>query len=282
MRCLTNNNRTRYLVQVPGIKKIINHHKQKYNFSYCFSKRFIHSTHSYFLLFGKMISNNRVYYSLLQNIIPTSTMSSGCRTIRFGRVIIPSSHYCNLRVLLSSSSMSYSSSTSLLLSDNDTNNSSRNGNDILQDNVTTCTTHPTDKKHEQLQTHIILQQQEYQKQEQDHRLSDTITATGVETVTATATTTTISSLKVPWSMEWRKIQLDNLHTKMNSNPMIDTKMIQQDDELQDTWKQMEGRVTKRRLTPIIAHNTTTITTGRRNIKKTEEDIWSEQGLYDDK
>lgn len=76
--------------------------------------------------------------------------------------------------------------------------------------------------------------------------------------------------KIQWSMEWRKIQLDNLENKFSVDALKDG------NELQSTWKDMEGRVTKRR--PQTLDDTSK--TGRSNVRKTEEDVWLQHGLYD--
>jgi hypothetical protein len=76
------------------------------------------------------------------------------------------------------------------------------------------------------------------------------------------------------TVEWRKAQLDQLEQKFSSVP---SKSIQSDIDLQPEWKSMESRVTKRRALTIDQLGGKT---GRLNIKRTEEDFWSESGLYD--
>jgi hypothetical protein len=75
------------------------------------------------------------------------------------------------------------------------------------------------------------------------------------------------------AVEWRKKQLDLLERKFT-----DPQTIENEDDLQPTWKAMESRVTKRR--PLTTDQRAG-KTGRMNIRRTEEDIWLEVGLYDD-
>ena len=95
--------------------------------------------------------------------------------------------------------------------------------------------------------------------------------------------------------DWRKQQLETLEQKFqpsssSSSPppplpgdwpvlpnmkKADT-LIQDDADLQPMWKDMESRV-KNRKSRTLAENKGRI--GRSNIRKTDEDIWLEQGLY---
>ena len=54
--------------------------------------------------------------------------------------------------------------------------------------------------------------------------------------------------------------------------------IDSEDELQEMWRQMESRVKNRR--PRTLRDTGG-KTGRVNVKKTDEEIWLREGLYDD-
>ena len=109
--------------------------------------------------------------------------------------------------------------------------------------------------------------------------------------------------------EWRKKQLEHLEQKFKTNAMkqktrtpcndktdtttttnvivpkpstaatIATTMdVQSEDELQPMWKEMEGRVTRRKLRTILE---TGGKTGRCNIRKTDEEYWLQGGLYND-
>ena len=72
---------------------------------------------------------------------------------------------------------------------------------------------------------------------------------------------------------WRKQQLNNLERKF-SEPRI----VENEEDLQSMWKQMESRVTNRRPRTL---RETGGRTGRSNLKTTDEDVWLKEGLYDD-
>lgn len=55
--------------------------------------------------------------------------------------------------------------------------------------------------------------------------------------------------------------------------------INDDEDVQPMWRSMESRVTKRR-SMTKEEATVSGKTGRRNIKKTEEEYWLEEGVYD--
>lgn len=76
------------------------------------------------------------------------------------------------------------------------------------------------------------------------------------------------------SVEWRKEQLDQLERKF-SDPQP---QAMNDEDLQPAWKAMESRVTKRR---SLTTEQRRGKTGRSNIRRTEEEVWLESGLYDD-
>ena len=73
--------------------------------------------------------------------------------------------------------------------------------------------------------------------------------------------------------EWRKKQLDKLEKKFTEPLKIDS-----DEDLQPMWKEMESRVTKRKPRTL---RETGGKSGRINIRKTDEEIWLREGLYDD-
>lgn len=75
--------------------------------------------------------------------------------------------------------------------------------------------------------------------------------------------------------EWRKASLDQLERKFEPDPI---KFINREMDLQPEWKAMESRVIKRR---TLTLNQANGKTGRENIRQTEEDIWMENGLYDE-
>ena len=74
-------------------------------------------------------------------------------------------------------------------------------------------------------------------------------------------------------IEWRKKQLETLEQKFQE-PLN----IEKDDKLQPMWKQMESRVKHRKSRTI---EETGGRTGRRNVKRTDEDMWLQEGLYDE-
>jgi hypothetical protein len=77
------------------------------------------------------------------------------------------------------------------------------------------------------------------------------------------------------STDWRKSKLDQLEQKFATTVTPPT--IDSDDQVQPMWKDMESRVTKRR--PMTAEERKGLS-GRRNVRKTDEDSWLEAGLYD--
>jgi hypothetical protein len=81
---------------------------------------------------------------------------------------------------------------------------------------------------------------------------------------------------VPVGMEWRKQQLDKLEQKFSEPSLV---VVDNDDDLQPMWKSMESRVTRRRPRTVEEMGGRT---GRTNVKKTDEDLWLREGLYDKK
>mmetsp|Transcript_3041 Transcript_3041/g.8371 ORF Transcript_3041/g.8371 Transcript_3041/m.8371 type:complete len:160 (-) Transcript_3041:81-560(-) len=75
--------------------------------------------------------------------------------------------------------------------------------------------------------------------------------------------------------EWRKKQLDQLERRFTGK-QLEARNIESEDELQPMWKEMEGRVTRRKLRTLAD---TGGRTGRRNVKQTDEDVWLREGLY---
>jgi hypothetical protein len=72
---------------------------------------------------------------------------------------------------------------------------------------------------------------------------------------------------------WRKKQLEKLEKKFTEPSIIDS-----DEKLQSEWSAMESRVTNRRPRTL---RETGGKSGRINVRKTDEDIWLQEGLYDD-
>jgi hypothetical protein len=70
--------------------------------------------------------------------------------------------------------------------------------------------------------------------------------------------------------QWRKQQLEALQCKFTK---VET--IQNDEELQPMWKEMEGRVTRRRPRTVVE---TRGKTRRQNVRKTDEEVWLAEGM----
>lgn len=81
-------------------------------------------------------------------------------------------------------------------------------------------------------------------------------------------------------VEWRKKQLDRLEKKFSAQDPLPVQQIQSEDELQPMWQAMERRV-KNRKSKTINYEQSGSKIGRSNIRKTDEDIWLQEGLYDD-
>ena len=77
--------------------------------------------------------------------------------------------------------------------------------------------------------------------------------------------------------DWRKRQLDQLEKRFSDADHAVNK-IQEQDDLQPMWKEMESRVAKRR-SRTLEQNKGKI--GRANVRKTDEDVWLQEGLYDE-
>lgn len=74
---------------------------------------------------------------------------------------------------------------------------------------------------------------------------------------------------------WRRQQLEKLESRFEANNLV---QVNKDDELQSHWKQMEGRVVRRK---PISKESAAGKVGRKNIRRTDEDIWLQNGLYDE-
>ncbi len=53
--------------------------------------------------------------------------------------------------------------------------------------------------------------------------------------------------------------------------------IDEYEDVQPMWKEMESRVTRRR---SLTHEQRGGVSGRRNVRKSDEDMWLEAGVYD--
>jgi hypothetical protein len=78
----------------------------------------------------------------------------------------------------------------------------------------------------------------------------------------------------PKKTHWRKQQLNKIENKFNKTE--ETLTIENEEDLQPMWKEMEGRVTKRKSRTL---KDTKGKSGRMNIKKTEEEAWLQEGVY---
>lgn len=76
------------------------------------------------------------------------------------------------------------------------------------------------------------------------------------------------------AVEWRKVQLDRLENKFNDEQKP---VVQNEEDLQPMWKEMESRVTRRKPRTVAEMGGKT---GRRNVRKTDEEMWLQEGLYD--
>jgi hypothetical protein len=93
-----------------------------------------------------------------------------------------------------------------------------------------------------------------------------------------------SSSSFSAGMEWRKKQLDKLENKFPSYPVGDDWLvndspltIESEEDLQPMWSSMESRVKNRR---SRTKEELGGKTGRRNIKRTDEEMRLEAGFYD--
>jgi hypothetical protein len=73
--------------------------------------------------------------------------------------------------------------------------------------------------------------------------------------------------------DWRKQQLQKLQRKFQANNTIES-----EEELQPMWKEMEGRVTRRKPRTV---QQTGGRAGHMNVRKTDEDVWAQEGMYDE-
>lgn len=76
-------------------------------------------------------------------------------------------------------------------------------------------------------------------------------------------------------MEWRKKQLNKLESKFQEDSVL---TIESEEDLQPMWKAMESRV-KNRAPRTREENGGK--SGRVNIKRTDEEMWLQEGLYDE-
>lgn len=91
--------------------------------------------------------------------------------------------------------------------------------------------------------------------------------------------------------QWKRNQYRKLEDKFNNNNESESKHtsstkqqleplnIDNYDDVQPMWKEMESRVTRRRSLTLEQRGGVS---GRRNVRKSEEDYWEKAGVYDEK
>jgi ribosomal protein L11 methylase PrmA len=91
--------------------------------------------------------------------------------------------------------------------------------------------------------------------------------------------------------QWKRNQYRKLEDKFNNNNENESKHtsstkqqleplnIDNYDDVQPMWKEMESRVTRRRSLTLEQRGGVS---GRRNVRKSEEDYWQQAGVYDGK
>mmetsp|Transcript_19164 Transcript_19164/g.22151 ORF Transcript_19164/g.22151 Transcript_19164/m.22151 type:complete len:189 (+) Transcript_19164:184-750(+) len=93
---------------------------------------------------------------------------------------------------------------------------------------------------------------------------------------------------------WRRGQLSKISNKFNhedekSSPLDEEESridfsqpleINSEDEVQQVWLDMENRVTRRRTISIAEAKAAGKSIGRRNVRKTDEEVWLANGVYD--
>ena len=91
---------------------------------------------------------------------------------------------------------------------------------------------------------------------------------------------------LPNISSWRRDELNGIAEKFkkekdfseSSSPPIHE--VRSDEDLQDMWKEMESRVTRRRMPMTLgeaAANGKPV--GRSNVRRTDEEVWLEAGVY---
>eukprot|EP00532_Pseudo-nitzschia_australis_P008616 CAMPEP_0168177130 /NCGR_PEP_ID=MMETSP0139_2-20121125/8257_1 /TAXON_ID=44445 /ORGANISM="Pseudo-nitzschia australis, Strain 10249 10 AB" /LENGTH=122 /DNA_ID=CAMNT_0008096095 /DNA_START=477 /DNA_END=845 /DNA_ORIENTATION=- len=97
-----------------------------------------------------------------------------------------------------------------------------------------------------------------------------------ESSTPTDSAQRVAASNLSLGNEWRKQQIDKLENRFKGK-QLEAHTIDSEEDLQPMWKEMEGRVTRRKLRTLTD---TGGKSGRMNIKKTDEDVWLQAGLYD--
>mmetsp|Transcript_16316 Transcript_16316/g.26800 ORF Transcript_16316/g.26800 Transcript_16316/m.26800 type:complete len:161 (+) Transcript_16316:175-657(+) len=85
--------------------------------------------------------------------------------------------------------------------------------------------------------------------------------------------------------QWKRNQYQKLEDKFNKLSPTDTQNLEplnidNYEDVQPMWKEMESRVTRRRSLTLEQLKQRGGMSGRRNIRKSEEDYWEKAGVYD--
>lgn len=92
------------------------------------------------------------------------------------------------------------------------------------------------------------------------------------------------------SSKWRKGQLSKIEDRFKNDssikkiddwPVYEPLDIDNDEDVQPMWKDMESRVTRRKSMTISEASSRGKKVGRSNVRKTDEEAWLSAGLYDD-
>mmetsp|Transcript_21846 Transcript_21846/g.31276 ORF Transcript_21846/g.31276 Transcript_21846/m.31276 type:complete len:162 (+) Transcript_21846:101-586(+) len=86
--------------------------------------------------------------------------------------------------------------------------------------------------------------------------------------------------------QWKRNQYQKLEDKFNNKPSstdtqnLEPLNIDNYEDVQPMWKEMESRVTRRRSLTLEQLKQRGGVSGRQNIRKSEEDYWEKAGVYD--
>ena len=88
--------------------------------------------------------------------------------------------------------------------------------------------------------------------------------------------------------QWKRNQYQQLEDKFNKKlsptdtQNVEPLNIENYEDVQPMWKEMESRVTRRRSLTLEQLRERGGVSGRQNIRKSEEDYWQKAGVYDNK
>ena len=74
-----------------------------------------------------------------------------------------------------------------------------------------------------------------------------------------------------------QMEEDQNNAKQSSTQQLKPLTIDKDEDVQPMWREMESRVTKRRSLTLEQRGGVS---GRRNVRKSDEDVWLAAGVYD--